>query len=105
MTRAVLVPLAHSSALKPGGSLILSTGISPGALGAGGWAIGASVESARFEGWPCFQDGGGCWAWAGSSETARAPSSSTVRSVTTVRRMVNLHVRGGIVGRENRVRH
>jgi hypothetical protein len=42
--------------LNPAGTLILSTGISPGAFGAGGCAIGASVESASDDGWPCFLD-------------------------------------------------
>src|SRR5262245_63035235 len=41
IARALLMPCAHSSAWKPGGSLILAIGISPGALGDGGWAIGA----------------------------------------------------------------
>src|SRR5213594_1178244 len=60
ITRALLSPCAQSETLKPGGTLILSTGISPGALGAGGWAMGASGESAMLGGWPCFQVGGGC---------------------------------------------
>src|SRR5262245_22445284 len=58
ITRALLMPDAHSSILKPGGSLILLSGISPGALGAGGCATGASGESAMLAGWPCFQGGG-----------------------------------------------
>src|SRR5438445_150408 len=43
MTRALLIPWAQSETLKPAGTLSLSTGISPGALGAGGCATGASV--------------------------------------------------------------
>src|SRR2546426_12400255 len=68
ITRALLIPCAQRETLKPGGTLILSTGISPGALGAGGCAMGARVESAILDGWPCFQVGGGlgwaCWGWA-----------------------------------------
>src|SRR3989454_12361670 len=59
ITRALLIPCAQREALKPGGTLILSTGISPGALGAGGCAMGARVESAILDGCPCFQVGGG----------------------------------------------
>src|SRR5262245_49015075 len=68
MTRALLMPDAHSETLKPGGTLILSMGISLAALGAGGWAIGASVESARLAGWPCFQGGGAAGCWADAAE-------------------------------------
>jgi hypothetical protein len=50
IARALLMPEAHNSTLKPAGTLILLTGISLGALGAGGWAIGASMESAMFDG-------------------------------------------------------
>src|SRR5688572_11351328 len=59
IARALLIPLAHSSTLKPCGTLILLIGISPGALGAGGWATGASGEFAISGGWPCFHEGGG----------------------------------------------
>src|SRR2546426_9067847 len=62
MARALLIPCAQRETLNPGGTLIFSTGISPGALGAGGWAMGASGESASSRGWPCFQVGGACWA-------------------------------------------
>src|SRR4030095_11624816 len=65
MTRALLMVCAQSTTFKPAGTLILSTGISPGALGAGGWAIGARAESAIDDGWPCFHGGGagaGCLA-------------------------------------------
>src|SRR2546426_10077635 len=65
MARALLIPCAQRETLKPGGTLILSTGISPGAFGAGGWGMGASVESAMLAGWPCFQGGGGGGAWVG----------------------------------------
>src|SRR2546428_6695702 len=76
MTRALLMPLAHSSTLKPDGTLILSTGISPGAFGAGGWAMGDSVELSISLGCPCFPDGGACWA-------ATRPVAST-NATTTV---------------------
>ncbi len=76
MTRALLMPLAHSSTLKPDGTLILSTGISPGAFGAGGWAMGDSVELSISLGCPCFHDGGACWA-------ATRPVAST-NATTTV---------------------
>src|SRR5712692_8951946 len=59
MARALLIPDAHSSTLKPCGTLILLIGISPGAFGAGGCAIGDSGESAMVAGCPCFQVGGG----------------------------------------------
>ena len=59
MTRALLIPWAQSETLNPAGTLSLSTRISPGALGAGGCATGASGESAIVAGWPCFQVGGG----------------------------------------------
>src|SRR5260370_6320640 len=58
MTRALLMPLAHSETLKPRGTLILSTGISLAAVGAGGWAIGGRVEVARPAGLPRFHRGG-----------------------------------------------
>ena len=54
ITRALLSPCAQSETLKPGGTLILSTGISPAAFGAGGWGIGASGEVAMLAGCPCF---------------------------------------------------
>jgi hypothetical protein len=89
MTRALLIPWAHRLALKPAGSLILSTGISPGALGAGGWATGANGEFASSAGWPCFQGGGaaGCCAWAGISHDVTAASTNTLNVITNMRRM------------------
>src|SRR5439155_17145362 len=95
ITRALLIPCAQSEALKPGGSLILSTGISPGALGAGGWAMGASAESAMLGGWPCFQVGGGaCWAPA-SGASARPTTSAAVSDVRMMRRMMSLPCEDG----------
>src|SRR3989442_3587361 len=82
MTRALLMPLAHSSTLKPDGTLILSTGISPGAFGAGGWAVGDSVELSLSLGWPCFHDGGACWAATrpvGSTNATTPVSASAYR--------------------------
>src|SRR2546425_11102704 len=76
MVRALLSPCAHSSTLKPDGTLILSTGISPGAFGAGGWAMGDSVEFSISLGCPCFHVGGGCCA-------ATRPVAST-NATTTV---------------------
>src|SRR5215813_1950431 len=91
MTRALLRPLAQRDTLKPGGTLILSTGISPGALGAGGWAIGASIESAMLAGWPCFQGGGGVACWAGASWASESPTASaTVSDVRMMQRIVGL---------------
>src|SRR5262245_49322916 len=91
MTRALLIPLAQSDTLKPGGTLILSTGISLAALGAGGWAIGASVESAMLAGWPCFQGGGAVACWAVASWTSGdATRSATARDVRMMRRIVGL---------------
>src|SRR5260370_17890751 len=84
MTRALLMPLAHSETLKPRGTLILSTGISLAAAGAGGWAIGARVELARSAGWPCFH-GGGAWAEAGE---ARASASTTTRESWLTSRII-----------------
>src|SRR3989442_1563211 len=82
----LLSPCAQSETLKPGGTLILSTGISPGALGAGGWAIGASGESAMLGGWPCFQVGGGC---GGCWASANGPRANTrARATTTEVRMM-----------------
>src|SRR3989475_10887466 len=75
MTRALLMPLAHSSTLKPDGTLILSTGISPGAFGAGGWAMGGSGELSISLGWPCFHDGGA--RWAASRPVARTKAATT----------------------------
>src|SRR2546427_648900 len=54
MARALLMPDAHSSTLKPCGTLILLMGISPGALGAGGCGTGANCESFMASGCPCF---------------------------------------------------
>src|SRR5437867_9242727 len=89
ITRALLIPCAQREALKPGGTLILSTGISPGALGAGGWAMGASVESAMLGGWPCFQVGGACWAPA-SGASASPTTSAAVSDARMMRRMMSL---------------
>src|SRR5262245_48886071 len=74
IARALLMPEAHRLTLKPAGTLILSTGISPGALGAGGWAMGASGELASSAGCPCFQVGGGCCAAASGIQRAPAPN-------------------------------
>src|SRR3989442_6232349 len=73
MTRALLMPLAHSSTLKPDGTLILSTGISPGAFGAGGWAMGGSGELSISLGWPRFPDRGAC----GAANRAVARTNAT----------------------------
>src|SRR5262249_31624973 len=93
ISRALLIPCAHSDTLKPAGTLILSTGISPDALGAGGCAMGASVESAMFAGWPCFQGGGGCgWrCWApASGPRASASARRTATEVSVMRSMGSL---------------
>src|SRR2546428_9107137 len=82
MTRALLIPLAHSSTLKPAGTLILSTGISPGAFGAGGWAMGDSVELSISLGWPCFHDGGACW---GATRPAASQNATTTESASAYR--------------------
>src|SRR5262245_57364099 len=96
IARALLMPWAHSSAWKPGGSLILAMGISPGAFGDGGWAIGARVESAIEAGWPCFQGGGACpdEGGAATSPTPSSPASNEGarrnRNGERIRRMVSL---------------
>src|SRR5262245_16848517 len=96
MTRALLIPLAQRDTLKPGGTLILSTGISPGALGAGGWAMGASVESAMLAGWPCFQGGGAVACWAGARWASESPTRvATASDVRMMRRMVTLLFEAG----------
>src|SRR5207247_11394434 len=82
MARALLIPYAHRETVKPGGTLIFSKGISPGALGAGGCAMGARGESFIAGGIPCFH-GGSC----ALAETARAPTMSTATEVTMMRRM------------------
>ena len=85
------MPSAHTLTLKPGGSLILSTGISPGALGAGGAGMGASGEFAISGGRPCFQAGGaagGCCAGTVAVNARRA--SATTTDVKVLGRMVNL---------------
>src|SRR5262245_60477580 len=89
MTRALLMPWANSSTLQPAGTLILATGISPAALGAGGWGTGASGELASSAGCPCFHGGGaaGCWAWAGISHDVTTTSSRMVNAITRVGRM------------------
>src|SRR5216684_337809 len=76
IARALLSPCAHRDTLKPRGTLILSTRISPGALGAGGWAMGASGELAIL---------GGAWAKA---EDARVRASKTASDVEMNGRMV-----------------
>src|SRR5262249_32093083 len=90
ISRALLIPCAHSDTLKPAGTLILSTGMSPGAFGAGGCAMGASVESAMLAGWPCFQGGGGCgWpCWASASgPRGGANARRTATEVSVMRSM------------------
>src|SRR6266851_2042351 len=97
MARALLIPLAHTETLKPGGTLILSMGISPGAFGAGGWGMGASIESAMLAGWPCFQVGGGCCACcAGARGASASPmTSAAVSDARMMRRMVSLPFEDG----------
>src|SRR5260370_299466 len=106
MTRALLLRWAHREALKPGGSLIFSTGISPGGLGAGGWAMGASVESARWGGLPCFQVGGGCWAFASGARasTAASATASDVRPMLPMMSLPfdNLVANGSLVAQSRR---
>src|SRR3989441_12054256 len=80
MTRALLIPLAHSSTLKPAGTLILSTGISPGAFGAGGWGVGGSVELSISLGWPCFPDGGARWGAARPAPRTNATTTGGARA-------------------------
>src|SRR5439155_15328764 len=89
MARALLIPCAQRETLNPGGTLIFSIGISPGALGAGGWAMGASGESASSRGWPCFQVGGACWARVSEASASTTPSASA-SDVRMMRRMVSL---------------
>src|SRR5512144_2376095 len=72
IARALLIPLAHSSTLNPCGPLILPTGISAAGFGAGGCATGDSGELAIAGGWPCFHDGGGCWARANGATVRTA---------------------------------
>src|SRR5712691_741117 len=61
IARALSIPLAHSSALNPAGTLMVLTGISLAAFGAGGWAWGASCELDISGDRPCCH-GGACWA-------------------------------------------
>src|SRR5215468_4932483 len=100
MARALLIPWAHSSALKPGGTLSFWIGISPGAAGAGGWAIGASVESAIDDGWPCFQGGGACPEAIGASASPR--SDITAKEVSVRGVMVEPPRRGPVRGDDRR---
>jgi len=91
MARALLRPAAHSSTLNPGGTLILSTGISDAAMGAGGWGMGARVESAILEGCPCFQGGGAAACCAHAKAERRAPTvRATASDVSVMRRMRTL---------------
>src|SRR5205814_5165536 len=96
------MPDAHSSTLKPGGTVILSTGMSAAAFGAGGCAMGARVESAIVDGWPCFHVGGGCgcacWAEAHGTSAAAARTSSTT-TIDLRYRMVNLPFEDREIGR------
>src|SRR5262249_59917592 len=78
MTRALLMPLAQSSTLKLCGTLILPTGISPAAFGAGGWAIGESVELSMSFGCPCFHDGGAGACWAATRPVTRRMAATKV---------------------------
>src|SRR5215470_8539452 len=78
MTRALLMPLAQSSTLKPCGTLILPMGISLAAFGAGGWAIGDSVELSMSFGCPCFHGGGAVVCWAATKLDARRRAETTV---------------------------
>src|SRR5690242_7940309 len=78
MTRALLMPLAQSSTLKPCGTLILPIGISLAAFGAGGWAIGDSVELSMSFGCPCFHVGGAVDCWAATKPDARRRAETTV---------------------------
>src|SRR5215468_4964350 len=88
MARALLIPEAQSSALKPGGTLILSTGMSAAALGAGGWGMGARVESAMLAGCPCFQVGGAAACCAHARTEPRATTvRATASDVSVMRRM------------------
>src|SRR5690349_5593094 len=80
------MPLAHSSTLKPGGTLILLTGISAAGLGAGGCACGESGELIIDSGRPCCQGGGAC---ARTSGGTTRPSAMTA-AATPVRRMMLL---------------
>src|SRR5690349_7691782 len=91
MARALLMPLAHSSTLNPCGTLMELIGISPGALGAGGWATGDSVELSSSLGCPCFHVGGaaGC--------AAASPVANT-KAVTTRGASANRNVPGVIGG-------
>src|SRR5215831_2272657 len=91
MARALLMPAAQSSTLKPGGTLILSTGMSAAALGAGGCGMGARVESAMFDGCPCFHVGGGCCAcWAETHGTSARATMKAEATSEMKNRMVNL---------------
>src|SRR5258706_16044830 len=67
IARALLRPDAHSSTLKPAGTLILLTGIFSAASGAGGWGIGARGEFAISDDRPCCQVGGAAGGWARAS--------------------------------------
>src|SRR5262245_59863863 len=88
MARALLMPAAHSSTLKPGGTLILSTGMSAAAMGAGGWGMGAREESAMLAGCPCFQGGGAAACCAHARADTRAMSMrATASDVSVMRRM------------------
>src|SRR5215510_3293152 len=87
MARALLRPEAQSSALKPGGSLMLPTGMSAAALGAGGWGMGASVESAMLAGCPCFHDGGAACCAHANAETRATTTKATASDVSVMRRM------------------
>src|SRR5882672_277416 len=97
MARALLIPLAHTETLKPGGTLILSTWSSPSAAGAGGWGMGASIESAMLAGWPCFQGGGGSLAcWAGARGASASPmTSAAVSDAGMMRDMMSLPFEDG----------
>ena len=69
-------PVAQISALKPGGSLILSIGMSAAGVTVSLPAKGAKVLLAMAAGMPCFQAGAGAaGAWAKAATVQPSPAT------------------------------
>src|SRR6185369_13385170 len=90
MARAPTTPVAQISALKPLGSFSLSIGISLAGVSVFLPGFGASFESFRFSGWPCFQIGGGAGLSRASAACTDNASTLAAASVNAVFFMVSL---------------
>src|SRR5687767_12208742 len=74
-------PLAHSSTLKPAGTLSLSTGISPAGVSVILPACGASLDSAIAAGLPWCQAGGGLGLSCASAGMVNAAATAAAMNV------------------------